>query len=116
MMPIRLRRLITGLRGQRFGPVREGAPSGRAHPVPRKLRGYRAAVNGPGRAAGESGRDPASIPRAASLSLSEPWDHVRRTIDTLAEAGADCLIVSWPSEGRGRLEEFVSDVIRDHRN
>jgi F420-dependent oxidoreductase-like protein len=65
-------------------------------------------------AADAAGRDPASIPRAASLSLSEPWDDVRRTIDTLAEAGADCLIVGWPGEGRGRLEEFVEDLLPDY--
>ena len=67
-------------------------------------------------AAEAAGRDPASIPRAASLSLSEPWDDVRRTIDALAGAGASCLIVAWPSEGRARLEEFVSDVMPDFRS
>jgi F420-dependent oxidoreductase-like protein len=65
-------------------------------------------------AAEAAGRDPASIQRAASLSLSEPWDGVRGTIDALSEAGASCLIVSWPSEGRGRLEEFVTDVLPDY--
>lgn len=63
------------------------------------------------RAAEAAGRDPASIQRASDLSISEPWDVVRRRADGLAELGFTYLVVSWPSEGRGRLEEFVDDVM-----
>jgi F420-dependent oxidoreductase-like protein len=63
------------------------------------------------RAAEEAGRDPSSIFRATALSLSEPWDEVKRTVDELRGIGVSYLTVSWPSEGRGRLEEFVSDVM-----
>lgn len=56
-------------------------------------------------------RDPASIERATSLSISEPFDEIRALIDALAHAGFSYVAVSWPSEGRGRLEEFVAEVM-----
>lgn len=61
----------------------------------------------------EAGRDPASITRAASLSLSEPFDEVRATIEAWQAAGWGYLVCSWPSEGRGRVEEFASAVMAD---
>jgi alkanesulfonate monooxygenase SsuD/methylene tetrahydromethanopterin reductase-like flavin-dependent oxidoreductase (luciferase family) len=66
------------------------------------------------REAREARRDPASIRRSTSLSLSEPWDEVRRRLELLGEAGFDYFTVSWPSEGKGRLDEFVSDVMPHH--
>ena len=58
-----------------------------------------------------AGRDPGDIVRATGLSLSEPWDEVRATVDELRAAGFSYLTVSYPSEGRGRLEEFVEQVM-----
>jgi F420-dependent oxidoreductase-like protein len=58
-----------------------------------------------------AGRDPGEIRRAANLSLSQPLDAVRRDIEQLADAGFGYLIVSWPSEGQGRLEEFIAAVL-----
>ena len=63
------------------------------------------------RAAEEAGRDPNEIKRSSSLSISEPWDEVRRMIEGLADAGIDYLEVSWPSEGKERLDEFVEKVM-----
>ena len=63
------------------------------------------------RSAQEAGRDPASILRASSLSISEPWDDVKRRFEWMAAGGIGYLIVDWPSEGRGRLEEFIHDVM-----
>jgi F420-dependent oxidoreductase-like protein len=63
------------------------------------------------RAAEAAGRDPASIAKASDLSLSEPWDHVVERAESLAQTGFSYLVVSWPSEGWGRLEEFVDDVL-----
>ena len=63
------------------------------------------------RAATEAGRDPSSIRRSTSLSLSEPWDEVKAAIEDLDEVGVSYLTVSWPSEGRERLDEFVSEVM-----
>jgi F420-dependent oxidoreductase-like protein len=57
------------------------------------------------------GRDPKEIVRATGLSLSEPWDQVRATVDSLRAAGFSYLTVSYPSEGQARLEEFVTDVM-----
>ena len=66
------------------------------------------------RGAAESvGRDPEKIGRASSLSLSEPWDEVRRAFDAHVMNGVAYLVVDWPSEGRGRLEEFVERVMPD---
>jgi F420-dependent oxidoreductase-like protein len=59
----------------------------------------------------KAGRDPTTILRSASLSLSRPWDQVRRRADALRKAGFGYLIAEWPSEGRGRLEEFVARVM-----
>lgn len=57
-----------------------------------------------------AGRDPAAIGRAASLSLSEPWDEVRRNAAARRDLGFDYLVCSWPSEGRGRVEEFWTKI------
>jgi F420-dependent oxidoreductase-like protein len=63
------------------------------------------------RLAEEAGRDPGAIRRSSALSLSEPWDVVRRRADALGEAGFSVLIASWPSEGQARLEEFAARVL-----
>jgi F420-dependent oxidoreductase-like protein len=63
------------------------------------------------RAAMGAGRDPSRIVKATSLSISEDFDQVARRAAELAGAGFSCVVVSWPSEGRGRLEEFVADVM-----
>ena len=65
------------------------------------------------RAAEDAGRDPTEIKRSTALSLSEPWDEVRRTIEALADEGFFYLSVSWPSEGKARLDEFVEKVMPD---
>jgi F420-dependent oxidoreductase-like protein len=63
------------------------------------------------RAAEEAGRDPASILRASSLSISEPWDQVRAASEWMAEGGVGYLVIDWPTEGQGRLEEFLERVL-----
>lgn len=65
------------------------------------------------RAAEAAGRDPAEIGRSTNLSISEPWDSVRREADELRAAGFTHLIASWPSEGRALVEEFAADVMPD---
>lgn len=60
-----------------------------------------------------AGRDPVAIGRAASLSLSEPWDEVRRNAEARRNLGIDYLVCSWPSEGRRRVEEFWTKVAPD---
>lgn len=64
------------------------------------------------RLAEEAGRDPASILRAGSLSLSEPIDEVKATVDRWRDAGFGYLVCSWPTEGRGRVEEFAEALVR----
>jgi F420-dependent oxidoreductase-like protein len=59
----------------------------------------------------KAGRDPKAILRSASLSLSRPWDQVRRRAAQLRAAGFGYLIAEWPSEGKGRLNEFVEKVM-----
>lgn len=63
------------------------------------------------RLAEQAGRDPASIARAGSLSLSEPLDTVRRTVDGWRSAGFSYLVCGWPTEGPQRIEAFASSVI-----
>lgn len=62
-------------------------------------------------AAEEAGRDPASILRASSLSISEPWDEVKASYDWLIGGGIGYLVIEWPSEGLARLEEFLDRVL-----
>jgi alkanesulfonate monooxygenase SsuD/methylene tetrahydromethanopterin reductase-like flavin-dependent oxidoreductase (luciferase family) len=63
------------------------------------------------RAAEEAGRDPASILRASSLSISEPWDEVKATHGWKAEGGIGYFVIGWPTEGRGRLEDFLERIL-----
>lgn len=59
----------------------------------------------------KEGRDPKEIERSTALSISESWDEVRSQVDALRGAGISYLTVSWPSQGRGRLEEFVDEMM-----
>jgi F420-dependent oxidoreductase-like protein len=59
----------------------------------------------------KAGRDPKAILRSASLSLSRPWEQVRRRAAQLRDAGFGYLIAEWPSEGQRRLDEFVEKVM-----
>ncbi len=63
------------------------------------------------RLAEAAGRDPASILRASSLSLSEPWDDVRREVAAMDDLGIGYLVCGWPGEGKARVEEFASTVM-----
>jgi F420-dependent oxidoreductase-like protein len=63
------------------------------------------------RAAEDAGRDPASIVRASSLSISEPWDEVKANHEWMVAGGITYLVIGWPSEGRSRLEEFLEQVL-----
>jgi F420-dependent oxidoreductase-like protein len=63
------------------------------------------------RSAEAAGRDPASILRASSLSISEPWDEVKAAYDWMAGGGIGYLVIEWPTEGRARLEDFLEHVL-----
>jgi F420-dependent oxidoreductase-like protein len=56
-------------------------------------------------------RDPSSILRAGSLSLSDPFDTIRKYIGKWRDAGWGYLVCGWPEEGRGRVEELVTEVM-----
>lgn len=58
-----------------------------------------------------AGRDPKSIVRAASLSLSDPWDTVRKYLGKWQAAGFGYLVCGWPEEGHARVEEFAAEVM-----
>jgi alkanesulfonate monooxygenase SsuD/methylene tetrahydromethanopterin reductase-like flavin-dependent oxidoreductase (luciferase family) len=59
----------------------------------------------------EAGRDPSSILRAASISLSDPWDTVRKYLGKWRDAGWGYLVCGWPDEGRERVEQFAAEVM-----
>jgi F420-dependent oxidoreductase-like protein len=61
--------------------------------------------------ASEAGRDPSSILRAGSLSLSEPFDTLRRYITKWRDGGWGYLVCGWPEEGRARVEQFAAEVM-----
>jgi alkanesulfonate monooxygenase SsuD/methylene tetrahydromethanopterin reductase-like flavin-dependent oxidoreductase (luciferase family) len=71
---------------------------------------YRTASDHVDRLAEQAGRDPASIGRAASLSLSEPLNEVRRNARALRDLVVDYLVCSWPGQGRRRVEEFWTTI------
>ena len=62
-------------------------------------------------AAENAGRDPDAILRSAQLSLSEPWDVVRKVAEGHRANGVGYLVCSWPSEGRLRADEFVDRLL-----
>ena len=61
--------------------------------------------------AAEAGRDPSSILRAGSLSLSESDDTLRRHIAKWRDGGWGYLVCGWPEEGRSRVEQFATEVM-----
>lgn len=65
------------------------------------------------RLAEQAGRDPRSIRRAASLSLSESLDEVRASAERLVGLGIDYIICSWPGQGKERVEEFWMTIAPD---
>lgn len=58
-----------------------------------------------------AGRDPASILRAGSLSLSEPFDTLRRYLTKWRDGGWGYLVCGWPEEGAERVEAFAAEVM-----
>jgi F420-dependent oxidoreductase-like protein len=62
------------------------------------------------RSAEKAGRDPSTIMRSTNLSISEGWDEVETRARELVDAGIDYVVVSWPAEGRPRVEEFLDKV------
>jgi F420-dependent oxidoreductase-like protein len=63
------------------------------------------------RLAAAADRDPGEIGRSTNLSISEPWDQVRRQAEELRKIGFDHLIASWPEDGQRRVEEFVEEIM-----
>ncbi len=59
----------------------------------------------------QGGRDPASVLRAASVSLSDPFDTLRRYIAKWRDGGWGYLVCGWPEEGRARVEAFAAEVM-----
>jgi F420-dependent oxidoreductase-like protein len=62
------------------------------------------------RLAEEAGRDPASIMRAASLSLDD-LDTARRHAAKWRDAGYGYLVCGWPGAGQAQVEAFARDVM-----
>ncbi|GAA3619031.1 LLM class flavin-dependent oxidoreductase [Microlunatus ginsengisoli] len=67
------------------------------------------------RLAEEAGRDPRSIKRAGSLSLSQPMPAIRREIEQRMAGGVDhYLVCGWPGEGVDQVQEFAETVLPDY--
>ncbi|HET6774424.1 MAG TPA: LLM class flavin-dependent oxidoreductase [Acidimicrobiales bacterium] len=62
--------------------------------------------------AGEAGRDPSDILRAASLSLDD-LDTARRFAGKWRDAGYGYLVCGWPGEGAAPVERFAREVMPD---
>lgn len=61
----------------------------------------------------DAGRDPKSIRRVGSLSLSDvPVDEIVATAEQWQEAGWDDLICGWPGEGAARVEEAAARLFQ----
>ena len=64
--------------------------------------------------AAEAGRDPASIMRAASLSLDD-LETTKRHAAKWAGAGWGYLVCGWPEAGRAQVERFAQEVMPELR-
>lgn len=58
-----------------------------------------------------AGRDPAAIAMATDLPISGTWEEVAERAEALRRLGFSYLVVSWPPEGRDRLDPFVERVV-----
>jgi alkanesulfonate monooxygenase SsuD/methylene tetrahydromethanopterin reductase-like flavin-dependent oxidoreductase (luciferase family) len=58
-----------------------------------------------------AGRDPASILRASSLSLTPDLDLARKHITKWRDGGWGYLVCGWPDEGDELVEQFASEVL-----
>lgn len=61
----------------------------------------------------KAGRDPSEIVRSTALSISEPMDDVLQRARALQVAGFSYLTVSWPGEGRSRVQQFIDEVMSE---
>jgi alkanesulfonate monooxygenase SsuD/methylene tetrahydromethanopterin reductase-like flavin-dependent oxidoreductase (luciferase family) len=61
--------------------------------------------------AAEAGRDPKSIRRAGSLSLSEDLAEVEAGLASAVDQGFDYLVCGWPAQGRSRVAEFAEQIM-----
>ena len=52
------------------------------------------------------GRDPATLTRAASLSLEDDAPTIAGHVDDWAAAGFEYLVCGWPAGGRSQVEDF----------
>lgn len=55
-----------------------------------------------------AGRDPATIARAASLSLEQGPDSTDRAIDKFEDGGFSYLVCGWPAGGQAEVEQFAA--------
>jgi alkanesulfonate monooxygenase SsuD/methylene tetrahydromethanopterin reductase-like flavin-dependent oxidoreductase (luciferase family) len=58
-----------------------------------------------------AGRDPASILRASSLSLTRDFDLARKYIRKWRDGGWGYLVCGWPEEGADLVAEFATEVM-----
>ena len=58
-----------------------------------------------------AGRDPESITRASSLSLSDDDDTIRKYLGKWRDAGWEYLVCGWPEEGPSRVEHVATDIL-----
>jgi alkanesulfonate monooxygenase SsuD/methylene tetrahydromethanopterin reductase-like flavin-dependent oxidoreductase (luciferase family) len=72
--------------------------------LPRKVRVFEEHVQ-------RAGRDPAAIVRAANLPIADAWDDVLAHAEALRRLRFGYLVVSWPPEGKDRLDAFVRTVL-----
>ncbi len=60
-----------------------------------------------------AGRDPASILRVSSLSLSDDDDTIRRYIAKWVDAGWGYLVCGWPEDGAARVEHVATTILSE---
>jgi F420-dependent oxidoreductase-like protein len=63
-----------------------------------------------------AGRDPASILRASSLSLTPDLDLARKHIGKWRDGGWGYLVCGWPDEGDELVEQFATEVLPEFRS
>ena len=58
-----------------------------------------------------AGRDPASILRVSSVSISDDDTTIRKYVGNWQDAGWGYLVCGWPEEGAARVEQFAAEVM-----
>ncbi len=74
---------------------------------------YRALIEHVDRLCDANGRDPKTLLKSSSVSLSGSLDQTLRSVGDLRELGVGYLICEWPGQGRPRVEAYAPRLLAE---